>query len=164
VTSSRARTRAVPVLAVLLGALVVAAIALGVVDARATARDEDGAAALPAVRTHLTALVAAPSSPTARAQALDGATGAWRARLESGAAPAGSASGAAPAGSVSGAAPAGSAIVVRAVGLESLDGDSARVLTAARLSDGTAQRAWRVAATLTRVDDRWLVSDLAEVP
>ena len=146
-TSSRARTHAVPVLAVLLGALVVAAIALGVVDARATARDGDGAAALAAVRTHLTALVAAaPSSPTARTQALDGATGAWRARLESG------------------AAPAGTAVVVRAVGLESLDGDSARVLTAARLTDGTSQRAWRVAATLTRVDDRWLVSDLAEVP
>jgi hypothetical protein len=149
VTSSRARARAVPVLAVLavlLGALAVAAITLGVVDARATARDEDGTAALTAVRTHLTALVAAPSSPTARAQALDGATGTWRARLEAG------------------AAPAGSAVVVRAVGVESLDGDSARVLTAARLTDGTAQRAWRVAATLARVDDRWLVSDLAEVP
>ena len=59
---------------------------------------------------------------------------------------------------------AGSAVVVRAVGLETLDGDSARVLAAARLTDGNAQRAWRVAATLTRRDRRWLVGDLTEVP
>ena len=136
------------VLAVLLGALVVAGTVLGVVDGRASARVDDEAATSAAVRTHLTALVAAPSSPTARMQALDGATGTWRARLEAGTTP----------------AAAGSAVVVRAVGLEALDGDSARVLAAARLSDDTAQRAWRVAATLTRQDDRWLVSDLAEVP
>jgi hypothetical protein len=148
VTPSRTRARAVLVLAVLLGALVVAAIALGVVDGRATDREDDRTAAVAAVRTHLTALVAAPSSPTARTQALDGATGTWRARLEAGAAP---------------VAP-GSAVVLRAVGLESLDGDSARVLAAARLTDGGAQRAWRVAATLTRQDDRWLVTELAEVP
>lgn len=147
-TPSRTRARAILVLAVLLGALGVAAVVLGVVDGRATARAEDEAASVAAVRGHLTALVAAPSSPTARTQALDGATGAWRAQLEAGATP----------------AAAGSAVVVRGVGVESLDGDSARVLTAARLTDGTAQRAWRVAATLARVDDRWLVSDLAEVP
>jgi hypothetical protein len=148
VTPSRTRARAVLVLAVLAGALVVAGVVLGVVDARATARVDDEAAALAAVRTHLTALVAAPSSPTARTEALDGAAGPWRDRLEGGAQPAG----------------AGSAVVVRAVGLESLDGDSARVLAAARLTDGTDQRAWRVAATLTRRDGRWLVTDLAEVP
>jgi hypothetical protein len=149
VTPSRTRARAVVVLAVLLGALGVAGLVLGVVDGRAADREDDRAAAVATVRTHLTALVSAPSSPTARAQALDGATGTWRARLEAGAAP----------------AAAGSAVVVeRAVGLESLDGDSARVLAAARLTDGSAQRAWRVAATLTRQDDRWLVADLAEVP
>ena len=147
-TPSRTRARAVLVLAVLLGALVVAGVVLGVVDARGTARVDDEAAAVAAARTHLTALVAAPSSPSARAQALDGATGTWRAQLEAGAAP----------------APAGSAVVVRSVGLSSLDGDSARVLAAARLTDGSAQRAWRVTATLIRQDDRWLVGDLAEVP
>lgn len=61
-------------------------------------------------------------------------------------------------------APSGSAVVVRSVGLVSLDGDSARVTAAARLSDGTAQRAWRVDAALVRRDGRWLVGDLAEVP
>ena len=147
-TPSRTRARAVLVLAVLLGALVVAAMVLGVVDGRARARADDEAAAVAAVRTHLTALVAAPSSPAARAQALDGATGTWRARLEAGATP----------------TPPGSAVVVRGVGLASSDGDSARVLAAARLTDGTTQRAWRIAATLTRRDDRWLVGDLAEVP
>jgi hypothetical protein len=148
VTPSRARTRAAQVLAGLLAALVVAGIVLGGVDARAAARGADEAAAVAAVRTHLTALVAAPSSPTARTQALDGATGTWRTRLEAGTPP----------------APAGSAVVVRAVGLESLDGDTARVLAAARLTDGSAQRVSRVAATLTRRDGRWLVGDLVEVP
>ena len=47
-------TRAVLVLAALLGALVVAAVVLGVVDGRASARADDEAAACPAVRTHLT--------------------------------------------------------------------------------------------------------------
>jgi hypothetical protein len=148
VTATRASFRAVQVLAALLGALVLAGIVLGIVDGRAAARQDDEAAAVAAVRTHLTALVAAPSSPTARTQALDGAIGSWRARLEAGTTP----------------AAAGSAVVVRAVGLESLDGDSARVLAAARRTDGNAQRAWRVAATLTRQDGRWLVGDLAEVP
>jgi hypothetical protein len=148
VTPSRTSTRAVQVLAMLLGALVLAGTVLGIVDGRAAARDEDGAAAVAAVRTHLTALVAAPSSPTARTQALDGATGTWRARLEDGTMP----------------AAAGSAGVVRAVGLESLDGDSARVIAAARLTEGNTQRAWRIAATLTRQDGRWLVRGLAEVP
>lgn len=148
-TPSRASTRAVQVLATLLGALVLAGIVLGIVDGRATAHDDDGAAAVAAVRSHLTALVAAPSSPTARTQALDGATGSWRARLEAGATPAGTGT---------------AVVVVRAVGLESLDGDSARVVAAARLTDGDAQRVWRVAATLTRQDGRWLVGDLAEVP
>jgi hypothetical protein len=58
----------------------------------------------------------------------------------------------------------GSAVVVRAVGLESLDGDSARVIAAARLAGGTSQRAWRVEASLVRQDGRWLVGDLREVP
>ncbi len=141
-------TRAVPLLAALLGALVVAAVALGVVDARAAARGADEAAAVIAVRTHLTELVAAPSSPAARTAALEGATGSWRARLESGATPAATAS----------------AVVVRAVGLESLDGDTARVTAAARLADEAAQRAWRVEAALVRQDGRWLVGDLVEVP
>ncbi len=147
---NRVGRRAALLLAALLGALVVAGIALGVVDGRASGRDGDEAAALAAVRAHLTQLVAAPSSPTARARALDGATGTWRDRLGSGS------------GSAPGAA--GTAVVVRAVGLDSLDGDSARVLAAARLGDGSSQRAWRVAATLRREDGRWLVTDVAEVP
>jgi hypothetical protein len=137
---------AVLLLGALLVALVVAGGVLAVVDARAAAREADGAAAVDAVRTHLTELVAAPSSPTARAQALDGATGAWRVRLEQG------------------AVPAASSVVVRAVGLEALDGDTAHVTAAARLDDGSGQRAWRVDAALVRQDGRWLVGDLAEVP
>ncbi|NMO92874.1 hypothetical protein [Actinomycetospora sp. TBRC 11914] len=133
-------------LTALLAALVVAGVVLGVVDARAAARGADEATAVDAVRTHLTELVAAPSSSTARTQALDGATGAWRARLEQG------------------GVPAASSVVVRAVGLESLDGDTARVVAAARLDDGSGQRAWRVDAALVRQDGRWLVDDLAEVP
>ncbi|HEY2225868.1 hypothetical protein [Actinomycetospora sp.] len=143
----RPGSRAAVLLAVLAGVLVVAGVVLGVVDGRASARADDEAAAVAAVRTHLTDLVAAPSSPTARTRAVDGATGTWRARLEGGTPP----------------AAAGSAVVVRAVGLESLDGDSARVLAAARLAEGTSQRAWRVEAGLTREDGRWLVSDLTEV-
>ncbi|HEY2194043.1 MAG TPA: hypothetical protein VGH76_17340 [Actinomycetospora sp.] len=61
-------------------------------------------------------------------------------------------------------APAGSAVVVRSVGLVTLDGDSAWVTAAARLSEASAQRAWRVDAALVRRDGRWLVGDLAEVP
>ncbi len=118
-TSARAAlVLAALVLAVLLGGLVVAGIVLGVVDGRATARADDEAAAVAAVR----------------------------ARLEAG------------------PAPAGSAVVIRAVGLESLDGDSARAFAAARLTDGTTQRAWRVVVGLTRQDGRWLVDDVAEVP
>jgi hypothetical protein len=60
--------------------------------------------------------------------------------------------------------PAGSAVVVRAVGLSSLDGDTGRVTAAARLDDGNTQRAWRVDAALVRRDGRWQVSDVAEVP
>ncbi|MCD2194940.1 hypothetical protein LQ327_16325 [Actinomycetospora endophytica] len=141
-------TRVTILLAALLAVLVVAGVVLGVVGGRASAHADDEAAVLTAVRTHLTDLVAAPSSPTARTRAVDGATGPWRARLESGTPP----------------TAAGSAVVVRAVGLESLDGDSARVLAAARVADGSSQRAWRVDAGLTRADGRWLVSDLREVP
>ena len=141
-------TGAAVLLAALLAVLVVAGVVLGVVGGRASARTEDEVAAVAAVRAHLTDLVAAPSSPSARSAALEGATGTWRARLESGTPP----------------TAGGSAVVVRAVGLESLDGDSARVLAAARLADGTARRAWRVDAALTRRDGRWLVSDLQEVP
>jgi hypothetical protein len=141
-------TRPVAVLATLLAVLVVAGVVLGVVDGRASARVDDEAAASSAVRRHLTDLVAAPSSPTARSQAIEGATGTWRARLESGTPPTAD----------------GSAVVVRAVGLESLDGDSARVVAAARLAEGTSQRAWRVEASLVRRDGRWLVDDLREVP
>jgi hypothetical protein len=144
----RPGTRAAGLLAVVLAVLVVAGGVLGVVDERDATRADDEAAVTTAVRTHLTDLVAAPSSPTARTRAVDGATGAWRARLESGTPP----------------TSAASAVVVRAVGLESLDGDSARVLAAARPADGTSQRAWRVDAGLTREDGRWLVSELAEVP
>jgi hypothetical protein len=140
--------RVTTLLAVLLAVLVVAGVVLGVVGGRATARADDGDAAVAALRTHLTDLVAAPSSPTARARALDGSTGAWRARLDGGTPP----------------TAAGTAVVVRAVGLESLDGDTARVVAAARLAAGSDQRAWRIDAGLTREDGRWLVSDLAEVP
>lgn len=133
-------------LGALLAALVVAGVVLGVVDGRAAAGGADRAAAVDAVRTHLTEVVAAASSPTARTQALDGATGRWRARLEAG------------------GVPVASSVVVRAVGLESLDGDAARVVAAARLDDGGTQRAWRVEAALVRQDRRWLVADLAEVP
>jgi hypothetical protein len=141
-------TRPVAVLAALLAVLVVAGVVLGVVDGRASARAVDEAAASSAVRTHLTDLVAAPSSPTARSQAIEGATGTWRARLESGRPPTADSS----------------AVVVRAIGLESLDGDSARVVAAARLAEGRSQRAWRVEASLVRRDGRWLVDDLREVP
>jgi hypothetical protein len=144
----RVPRRMTVLLAVVLGALVVAGVVLGIVVGRASAGDEDRAAAVAAVQTHLTQLVAAPSSPAARDQALDGAGGAWRARLDAGAFP----------------TTAGSSVVIRAVGLEALDGDTARVVAAARLGDGTAQRAWRVEATLTRQDGRWLVTDLQEVP
>ena len=61
-------------------------------------------------------------------------------------------------------APAGSAVVVRSVGLSALEGDSARVTAAARLTAGNVQRAWRVDATLARRDGRWQVGDLVEVP
>jgi hypothetical protein len=142
------RGRVTTVLVVLLAVLVVAGVVLGVVGERASARADDGAAAVAALRTHLGDLVAAPSSPAARARAVDGSTGAWRARLETGSPP---------------TAP-GAAVVVRAVGLESLDGDSARVLAAARPAGGTSQRSWRVHAELTREDGRWLVADLQEVP
>jgi hypothetical protein len=143
----RGRPRgAVLLLGALVAALVVAGVVLAVVNGRAAARDAAGAGAVAAVRAHLTEVVAAPSSPTARAQALDGATGEWRARLEAG------------------AVPAASSVVVRADGLESLDGDAARVVAAARLDDAGVQRAWRVEAALVRQDGRWLVADLAEVP
>lgn len=144
----RPGTRTTVLLTAVLAVLLVAGVVLGVVDGRASSRADDEAAATTALRAHLTDLVAAPSSPTARAQAVAGATGAWRARLESGAPP----------------TAAGSAVVVRAVALEWLDGDSARVLAAARLAGGTSQRAWRVDAGLTRQSGRWLVSDLQEVP
>lgn len=140
-------TRVTTLLGVLLTVLVVAGVVLGVVAGRASTRADDEAAAAGALRAHLTDLVAAPSSPAARTRALDGSTGVWRARLDGGPTPAGS----------------GSSVVVRATGVESLDGDSAQVLAAARLADGAVQRAWRVEADLTRVDGRWLVSELREI-
>ena len=50
--------------------------------------------------------------------------------------------------------------VVRTAGLESLDGDSARVLAVGLVAGGTVPRTYRVEVALVRVDDRWLVDDV----
>ncbi|NYD35574.1 hypothetical protein [Actinomycetospora corticicola] len=126
--------------------LVVAAAVLGVLDRQARARDDDGATTLLAARTHLVDLGAATTDPAARTRAVDGATGAWRDRLAA----------ATTTGSTS--------TVVRTVGLEDLDGDTARALAVGVVGGDGGTRPFRAVVTLARVDDRWLVADVGELP
>ncbi|MFC5064507.1 hypothetical protein [Actinomycetospora atypica] len=123
--------------------LLVAAVVLGVLTARGAGRDDDRVAAVTAARTHLDALGA--PDPAGRARAADGATGAWRERL----------------GDLRGARPTTS--VVRTAGLESLDGDAARVLAVGLVAGGTVPRTYRVEVALVHADDRWLVADVVEL-
>lgn len=132
--------RPVPRALLVLGAvLLVAAVALGVLTARSAARDDDRVAAVDAARTHLGALGAADPA------AADGATGAWRARL----------------GDLGSARPTTN--VVRTAGLESLDGDAARVLAVGLVAGRSVPRTYRVEVSLVRDDDRWLVDDVVEL-
>ncbi|WP_018333467.1 hypothetical protein [Actinomycetospora chiangmaiensis] len=140
----------VRVLVVLGVVLAVAAAVLGVLDARADAREGDRTAALTAARSHLADLGAASADPAARRRALDGATGAWRDRL------------------AAATTTDPTSTVVRSVGLEDLEGDTARVLVVGLVGGGGDRGAgagpFRVAVALFRADDRWLVTDVAEVP
>ncbi|MCD2187473.1 hypothetical protein [Actinomycetospora soli] len=136
-----------PTVLLVVGALLaVAAVVLGVLDAPAAGRAEDRTAALAAARGHLVDLGAASADPAARSRAVDGATGAWRDRLA-----------AAPAtGSTS--------TVVRTVGMEDLTGDTARALAVGLLGGDGGPRPFRATLALARVDGRWLVADVAELP
>ncbi|MEJ2871278.1 hypothetical protein WCD74_26210 [Actinomycetospora sp. OC33-EN08] len=127
------------------GVLLVAAVVLGLLDARASARADDRADAVGVARAHLVDLGAASSDPAAQARAAGSATGPWRDRVA-----------ARPSVPTS--------TVVRAVGLESLEDDDARVLAVGLVAGGTVPRSFRAAVTLTRVDGRWLVADVTEVP
>ncbi|MDL5158195.1 hypothetical protein [Actinomycetospora termitidis] len=143
-----ARRRPAGPVAVLLavgGVLLVAAVVLGVLDARASARTADRQDAMAAARAHLADLGAAGTDPAARDRALGGATGTWRDRVA--------------------ATPAGrpTTTVVRSAGLESLEGDDARVLAVGLVAGGTVPRPFRAAVALVRADDRWLVADVSEV-
>ncbi|WP_433798568.1 hypothetical protein [Actinomycetospora sp. CA-084318] len=139
--------RPVPVVLLVVGALLaVAVVVLGVLDARVAGRTEDRTAAVVAARAHLVDLGAASTDPAARSRALDGATGAWRDRLAA----------AAATGSTS--------TVVRTIGLEDLTGDSARALAVGLVGGDGEPRPFRATVALTRVDDRWLVADVAELP
>ena len=132
--------RPVPRALLVIGAvLLVTAAVLGVLTARTAGRDDDRVAAVEAARTHLDALAAADPA------AADGATGAWRAQL----------------GDLGSSRPTTS--VVRTAGLESLDGDAARVLAVGLVAGGTVPRTYRVEISLVRADDRWLVDDVVEL-
>lgn len=140
------RPAPVVVLLVVGALLAVAAAVLGVLDVRAGARAEDRAAAVAAARAHLVELGAASVDPAARDRAVAGATGAWRDRLAA----------ADATGSTS--------TVVRTIGLEEFDGDAARALAVGLVGGDGGPRPFRATVALSRVDDRWLVADVGELP
>jgi hypothetical protein len=142
----RRRPTPVVVLLVLGALLTVATVVLGVLDVRAGAREEDRAAAVAAARAHLLDLGAASADPAARSRAVAGATGAWHDRLAA----------AAATGSTS--------TVVRTIGLEEFDGDAARALAVGLVGGDGGPRPFRATVALSRIDDRWLVADVGELP